>query len=343
MKQIRIIYSLKISGISCNGSFVKSMDRQISQGNRALNALLYKAIKLRLPTDLVLELFDRTIVPIVTYGCEVWGFEDLERVEIFHRKFLKRLMGVGYSTSNCFAYGECGRSDLRGVILSRMVGFWLRLRDGKPGKIAAMLLMIAKRKHYDMQSPFRSSWVGHLDTELENLGLSHIWAGERGAADHREVKALVKERSHVKFLSEWNTELNQRPFCYPYRAFKTEFKLEKYLVTLPFHLRRQMARFRCRSNYLPVASFMRHFDPNFVPQCPWCANANGDEPHYLFRCPHFAEKRREWLGRDPAPGAADDERIFVQHMQTEDHDKLMELSRFMGYILDVVQFPPAAE
>ena len=88
---------------------------------------------------------------------------------------------------------------------------------------------------------------------------------------------------------------------------------------------------------------MRHFDPNFVPQCPWCANANGDEPHYLFRCPHFAEKRREWLGRDPAPGAADDERIFVQHMQTEDHDKLMELSRFMGYILDVVQFPPAAE
>ena len=88
-----------------------------------MNALLYKVVKLSLPPDLAIELFDRTVVPVLTYGCEVWGFEDCEKVEVLHRKFLKRLLGLSYTAPNHMVYGECGRTKLQSVILPRMVGF----------------------------------------------------------------------------------------------------------------------------------------------------------------------------------------------------------------------------
>ena len=71
-----------------NGSFKKAINKQISQAIKAMFALLEKAKVLNLPIDIVCELFYVCVVPVLLYGCEVWGFEDQKYVEIFHRKFL---------------------------------------------------------------------------------------------------------------------------------------------------------------------------------------------------------------------------------------------------------------
>ncbi len=44
-------------------------------------ALIGKCRKLGFPIDLQLELFDRMIVPIMVYGCEVWGPENYIETE----------------------------------------------------------------------------------------------------------------------------------------------------------------------------------------------------------------------------------------------------------------------
>ena len=57
----------------------------MSQGRKAMFALMEKAKILRLPTDIVLELFEACVVPVLLYGAEIWGWENLNDIEIFHR------------------------------------------------------------------------------------------------------------------------------------------------------------------------------------------------------------------------------------------------------------------
>ena len=78
--------------------------------------LSVNARKLSLPVDGQCELFDLLVSPILTYGCEVWGFCNLSAIELFHRKYLKYLLKLNKSTSNCMVYGETGRVKLEVIV-----------------------------------------------------------------------------------------------------------------------------------------------------------------------------------------------------------------------------------
>ena len=57
-------------------------------------------------------LFDSIVLPILCYGCEVWGFHKAVDIECVHTKFLKQLRSVRRQTSNVCMYGETGRFPL---------------------------------------------------------------------------------------------------------------------------------------------------------------------------------------------------------------------------------------
>jgi len=60
--------------------------KQVTQAKRALFSLKSKIEMFDLPFDIVIDLFDKMILPILLYGCEIWGYEDLECIEVFYRK-----------------------------------------------------------------------------------------------------------------------------------------------------------------------------------------------------------------------------------------------------------------
>ena len=43
-----------------------------------------------LPIDLVFILFDHTVLPILTYGSEIFGFENIDILEKVHNDFLRK-------------------------------------------------------------------------------------------------------------------------------------------------------------------------------------------------------------------------------------------------------------
>ena len=138
----------------CNGKFESAMSNRIEQATLALNALKWRARKLRLPLDITLELFDRCVKPVLLYGCEVWGWDNLEPIEIFHRSFLKECLGLKSSCSNNMIYAETGRMPLVYEVRIRMASYWLRVRSGTQTKIAYKLLTLCERLHHDPSSNY---------------------------------------------------------------------------------------------------------------------------------------------------------------------------------------------
>ena len=103
-----------------------------------------KKEKFNLPIDIVLDLFDKMILPILLYVCEIWGFEKLEIIEIFYRKFLKYILKVNSQTTNCMVYGETGTTPLR-IIEMRMVSFWHKTSTGLNTKLSYRLLYLLSK------------------------------------------------------------------------------------------------------------------------------------------------------------------------------------------------------
>ena len=58
--------------------------------------------------QLQLTLFESLVMPILSYGCEVWGFCSADPIEKLHSKFLKEMLDGRQNTLTCFVYGEWG-------------------------------------------------------------------------------------------------------------------------------------------------------------------------------------------------------------------------------------------
>ena len=90
-----------------------------------------------------LKLFDNLVVPILTYGCEIWGFGDLSGIEKVHTDFLKRIFKVEQSTRSVMLYGDLGRVPLSINIKKREAGYWYDIinSDNKLSSILYRLIL----------------------------------------------------------------------------------------------------------------------------------------------------------------------------------------------------------
>jgi len=96
------------------------------------------------------------------------------------------------------------------------------------------------------------------------------------------------------YKQRWVQQVNVNSQCTNYRMFKNKMETECYLYKLEFIHRVNLAKFRCRSNNLPVVASRFH---DVSPKCSFCnKNEVGDEFHYVNVCPFFREERKKFLG-----------------------------------------------
>ncbi len=86
-----------------------------------------------------MELFNAMVLPVLTYGYEVWGHYTIRELELLHLKFLKHLLFVHKNTSNDMAYGELGAYPLSIHIKCRMLCYWSRMISGKQSKLCYVM------------------------------------------------------------------------------------------------------------------------------------------------------------------------------------------------------------
>ena len=131
-KTIEIVDKYKYLGVffSRSRSFLNCRKHVVEQARKAMHLLFCRINNLHLPVDLQLQLFDNTIVPILTYACEIWGFECLDLIENVHTDFLRKITKSRKSTPLYMLYAELGRIPLEVTIKTRIIGFWNKLISG---------------------------------------------------------------------------------------------------------------------------------------------------------------------------------------------------------------------
>ena len=107
---IEVVEEYKYLGIffGRSGSCVSAKKHIAEQANKALFALMKKSRHLDLPIDIQIDLFNKTIKPILLYGCELWGVGNVDVLERIQLKFYKHVLNLKKSTPSNMVYGELG-------------------------------------------------------------------------------------------------------------------------------------------------------------------------------------------------------------------------------------------
>ena len=93
---IEVVDSFSYLGIffKYNGCFSESRKKLVNQAHTSLFSI-YKSIRNQnIPIDLQLKIFDAMVEPILLYGSEIWGYENIKIIEQVHLGFCKRILKV---------------------------------------------------------------------------------------------------------------------------------------------------------------------------------------------------------------------------------------------------------
>ena len=276
-----------------NNRFTKAIAKQKTQAHRAMFALLTKARRLHLPVDILCDLFEKTVVPILLYGCEIWGHANISEIEVFYKKFLKSTLGLAKTTPDCMVYGEVGKMSLQYVIDKRMVNFWLKVIMGKSFKLTNIVYRVLLNMH--LNNTFHSPWLLKIKSIYDNCGISYIWLEQKFTGSSGQFKALVDRKVNDLALHKWYTSVSNLKQCSNYRLFKSTLKFETYLAELDFHDRRLLCKFRCGNHKMPV-SINRYDSTQNSLICDLCnSHSIGDEYHYLLVCQAISGVRQRYI------------------------------------------------
>ena len=96
-----------------NGSFLEHVQYKTEEANKALHTLIAKAKEWQgFAPEMLLHVFDHTVVPILNYEADVWGNYDWDVLEKVHLWTCKYELGVKQTTPTIGMYAELGRHPL---------------------------------------------------------------------------------------------------------------------------------------------------------------------------------------------------------------------------------------
>ena len=160
---IEIINEYKYLGIyfSQSGAFVTAKKHIAEQANKAVFSLIKNTKKLSLPFDIQIDLFEKTVKPILLYGCEIWGVGNNDVIERVQLNYFKQILGLKKSTPSYMLYGEIGIMPLEVDIHTRIISFWSKLIENNPSyKLSSMMYNI--KYSLSNETRIKSKWIEYV-------------------------------------------------------------------------------------------------------------------------------------------------------------------------------------
>jgi hypothetical protein len=82
------------------GSFKKNKVNLAEKASKAMYDILNKGRVHNLSVSCQLDLFDTIIIPMLTYGSEIWGYVNIDLLVKVHEQFCKLLLNLKTAIPN---------------------------------------------------------------------------------------------------------------------------------------------------------------------------------------------------------------------------------------------------
>ena len=225
---LEIVNNFKYLGIifTTGGSFKSTYEALHGQALKAMFKL--KSYIVKFPNMSIihqLNLFDKLVEPVLSYGCEIWGMENANILENIYLQFCKQLLGVRRQTQNNFIYGELGQFPLKIRRLARVIKYWLKIVKSSDIKYVKVIYNIMLNEIEVF--PDRNSWAKSVKNLLENYGFNFVWVNQ-GVENEELFLSIFKQRVKDNFLQSWNSDLENSSRARSYRLF-CNFDFQSYL------------------------------------------------------------------------------------------------------------------
>jgi hypothetical protein len=225
-----------------------------SQASKAVGFIKLVSYKCGgLPAKTLFDLFDKMVLPILMYSCEIWGYNAHECINKVQTSFCKYVLGVSRSTPNAAALGECGRFPISALCKIRVVKYWLRVLLMDEGRLPKATYNMMK----DLDASGRTTWASHIRSLLNMYGFSYAWENQNNLVPElllSEFSQRVKDCS----IQEWNGDLDTNGRLTRYKIFKSSLECEIYLnIVNGVCFKSALARFRCSSHCLEIETSRR--------------------------------------------------------------------------------------
>ena len=297
--ELEIVKHFQFLGVvfSTGGSFTEAQTTLSGQAQKAifkLNKYLHNFVNI--PVKHYLELFDKLVLPILCYGCEVWGFCKADKIEKVHLQFCKRLLKVKTSTPNDMIYGELGRHPLQINRYCRIIKYWLKVLNSNDNKYIKNTYNMVLQ--YNENNPQKVNWVSLVKNLLSELGFYEVWINQ-GVGNVNAFVSLFKQRICDNYKQDWNARISQSPKARFYCLF-SNFGFKSYLnLDTAKNIRIYISKLRLSSHTLEIEKG-RYKKPNPVPvnerKCKEC-NTLEDEFHFLLECKKYQDLRAMYIKR----------------------------------------------
>jgi len=172
--EIECVSSYKYLGLtfSTGNSWGKATSILAQQGEKTLAAIRGISFKVGgLPFIPFFKIIDSSLLPVLLYGSELWGYKSYKHLERVHVKACKKYLGVGSKTTTAAVLGECGRFPLFVMNAFRCIKYWCKLlcmsNHRYPYKCYKTLYALDNQGHI--------TWVSHIKNLLFNYGFGIVW------------------------------------------------------------------------------------------------------------------------------------------------------------------------
>ena len=238
------------------GSFAENFNTLSGQGFKAmykLNNTLQRFPNITIQHTF--DLFDKLIVPVLSYGCEIWGLNNALSIEKVHLQYCKHLLGVRKQTMNKFVYSETGRLPIKYDIILRVIKYWFKVLKKSDTKFTKLIYNVLIN---DLNlNPGKRTWVTQVKETLESYGFAHVWLAQ-GVGNETIFLKLLKQRIRDNYLQVWNAQNNLSSRSELYHTFSS-FGFKSYLKHVSISkFRFSLTRFRVSAHSLAIESGRWH-------------------------------------------------------------------------------------
>ena len=293
-ERLKVVTTFKYLGltIASGGGWIANTKNLLNQARKALMSLRRKTYGFLFNAADKYMLFRQLIEPILSYGAELWGHIAAKEIEIFHRKYMREILGVRTSTKCDHVYIELGTMPLVYMRYIRVINYWARMATSTRTRLSDRLFGIIKSRH-------GMAWCRGVRKVLRRYQMLHMWNDGINETLH-SFQATVRKLVWDTELEAIRVRVGQAAgHSNWYRHLMPEtgrFKYPKYMDALnPKHhkIMSQLRLSNIKIRSITGAWVGEDRDLRFCSHCRF--HAVDDEMHFLLECPQLEILRRRYL------------------------------------------------